>query len=229
MSAHVSTLRAIRPDGAVAAHEGGIVVSKWASSRKKRLFDLVISVPLTVLTLPIVLLLAVGSAISFRAWPFFTQKRLGLNGTEFTFVKLRSLPRDASTTADKYELRSVENTRWGRFLRNSKLDELPQVWLVVSGRMSLVGPRPEMPSLAATFDPVFVEDRLMVKPGCTGIWQVSTASAGLIGDASEYDLRYLMAASARLDLWLLLRTIALMARLGRPIDEHTIPSWAGAK
>ena len=120
----------------------------------------------------------------------------------------------------------MENTRFGQFLRKFHLDELPQLWLVVWGTMSLVGPRPEMPSLAATFDPDFVAERMTVKPGCTGLWQISTASAGLIGEAPEYDLLYIRSESIRLDLWVLARTASEM--LGRApltsIDD--VPVWA---
>ena len=77
-------------------------------------------------------------------------------GRPFCFVKLRTLPTDAPADADKYTIATATTTRWGRFLRASHLDELPQCWLVVTGRMSLVGPRPEMPALAATFDTAFL-------------------------------------------------------------------------
>ena len=162
---------------------------------KKRIFDLAIALPAVVLTLPLIVVLAVGSAISFRAWPFFTQTRLGHHGKEFRFVKIRSLPASAPAPADKYELQAVQNTRFGRFLRTWHLDELPQLWLVVWGTMSLVGPRPEMPSLAATFDPDFVAERMTVKPGCTGLWQISDASGGLIGENPSYDRLYVAESS----------------------------------
>jgi lipopolysaccharide/colanic/teichoic acid biosynthesis glycosyltransferase len=73
-------------------------------ARKKRIFDLAIALPLAVATLPLVVILAIGSAISFRAWPIFTQIRLGHHGKEFRFLKIRSLPVDAPAAADKYEL-----------------------------------------------------------------------------------------------------------------------------
>jgi lipopolysaccharide/colanic/teichoic acid biosynthesis glycosyltransferase len=175
-------------------------------ARKKRIFDLAVAVPMAVVTLPLVLILAIGSAISFRAWPFFTQIRLGQHGKEFRFLKIRSLPMDAPAAANKYALEDIQNTTFGRFLRKFHLDELPQLWLVVWGTMSLVGPRPEMPSLAATFDPDFVVERMTVKPGCTGLWQISDASAGLIGEHPEYDSWYVAHQSLRLDTWVLIRT-----------------------
>jgi lipopolysaccharide/colanic/teichoic acid biosynthesis glycosyltransferase len=180
---------------------------------------------LSIVTLPIVALLAVGSAVSFRAWPLFVQNRLGRDGRPFCFIKLCSLPTDTPIYADKFTIATITNTRWGRFLRSSHLDELPQCWLVVTGHMSLVGPRPEMRALAATFDTAFMEERLALRPGITGPWQVSTASAGLIGGAPEFDRLYLAHAGPRLDAWVLLRTIGGLVGL-RPLPLERFPRWA---
>lgn len=193
--------------------------------RRKRLVDLMIGVPLALLLTPLILGLAVLSALSFRAWPFFCQPRLGRNGSTFTFVKVRSLPAATAVDADKYALASVANTRVGRFLRITHLDELPQLWLVVTGRMSLVGPRPEMPSLAARFEPEFVEMRTRVTPGCTGLWQVSVAAGRLIGEAPEFDRYYVENHTLRLDLWLLARTALDACGLGRPVNLTDVPGW----
>jgi lipopolysaccharide/colanic/teichoic acid biosynthesis glycosyltransferase len=151
------------------------------------------------------------------------QKRLGRDGRPFSCVKLRSLPTNVTVAANKYTIATAV-TRWGRFLRLSHLDELPQCWLVVTGRMSLVGPRPELPELAATFDPAFVAERLAVRPGITGPWQVSTASAGLIGEAPELDRLYLTHAGPRLDAWVSLRTIGGFVGL-RPLPLERFPRW----
>jgi lipopolysaccharide/colanic/teichoic acid biosynthesis glycosyltransferase len=176
---------------------------------------------------PVILVLAAGSAISFKAWPFFLQPRLGLNGRVFPCIKLRSLPRTTPTTADKYTLAEHTTTRWGRFLRSTHLDELPQLYNVFVGQMSLVGPRPEMPSLSATFDQQFVAQRLTVRPGCTGLWQVSTAASGLIGERPEWDLAYLRGRTLRLHVWIMLRTAHLLFG-GRPIEcLDQVPRWTG--
>jgi lipopolysaccharide/colanic/teichoic acid biosynthesis glycosyltransferase len=196
-----------------------------ANSRLKRAFDLTAGVVLSLVTAPIIALLAIGSALSFRAWPLFVQKRLGRGGRPFCFVKLRTLPTDTPPDADKYSIAATATTRWGRFLRAWHLDELPQCWLVVTGRMSLVGPRPEMPALAARFDAAFMEGRLAVRPGITGPWQVSTASSGLIGEAPEFDRLYLDHAGLRLDAWILLRTAGVL--VGRPpLPLERFPTWA---
>jgi lipopolysaccharide/colanic/teichoic acid biosynthesis glycosyltransferase len=197
-----------------------------ANGGAKRAFDLVAGVGLSTVTAPLIALLAVGSALSFRAWPLFVQKRLGRGGRPFCFVKLRSLPTDTPADVDKYTIAAATTTtRWGRFLRASHLDELPQCWLVVTGRMSLVGPRPEMPALAATFDASFMEERLAVRPGITGPWQVSTASSGLIDEAPEFDRLYLAHAGLRLDAWVLLRTTGVLVGL-RPLPLERFPAWA---
>jgi len=199
---------------------------RYANGRLKRAFDLVAGLVLSIVTAPITVLLAVGSAVSFRAWPLFVQKRLGRDGRPFCFVKVRSLPTDTPVNADKYTVAFVTSTRWGRFLRGSHLDELPQFWLVVTGRMSLIGPRPEMPDLAATFDAAFMRERLAVRPGITGPWQVSTAAAGLIGEAPELDRLYLAHAGPRLETWVSLRTIGMLVGL-QPLPLECFPKWAG--
>ena len=90
--------------------------------------------------------------------------------------------------------------------------------------MSLVGPRPEMPSLAATFDAAFVAERLTVRPGVTGPWQVSTASAGLIGEAPEFDRLYLTHAGPRLDAWITFRTVGAFVGM-EPLPLERFPKW----
>lgn len=194
----------------------------------KRTFDLLAASLLSVLLTPLIFILSVGSAAAFRSWPFFVQERVGLNGKHFRFVKFRSLPATTPPEMDKYELNEVENGRWGTFIRRFHLDELPQLWLVVTGKMSLVGPRPEMPSLSDTFDQDFVAERTTVRPGCTGLWQVSTASAGLIGEAPEFDLHYVRNWTFRMDLWLLGLTIVEILGGVAVKDVGQVPVWTGA-
>ena len=184
-----------------------VVVAPWANSAAKRAFDLVVALPLAVLTLPLLALLLAGSAVVFRANPLFTQDRLGRGGSMFRFLKIRSLAPSVPSSIDKYALAQQPLSRWGGFIRSTHLDELPQLWLVVSGAMSLVGPRPELPEIAAGFDPEFVHRRTLVRPGVTGLWQTSQAVVGLIGEAPEFDDLYLARASARLDLRVVIQTI----------------------
>lgn len=193
----------------------------------KRALDVVLGTVLLVLSLPIIILLSLGVCVSLRTWrPFFLQRRVGRSGRPFTIVKLRTLPHDAPAAADKYTIAAtVKTTRFGRLLRTTHLDELPQLLLVPFGKMSLVGPRPEMPTLLARFDESFVAERSRVRPGCTGLWQISVDAGRLIGEAPEYDLYYLRHGGVRLDVWVLWRSVLLV--LGsRPASWADVPRWA---
>jgi lipopolysaccharide/colanic/teichoic acid biosynthesis glycosyltransferase len=190
------------------------------------LVDAVLGTVLVLVALPVILLLSVAVSFSFRTWrPFFLQKRVGRRGKPFTIIKLRTLPVNAPPTADKYTIATVETTRLGRLLRATHLDELPQLFLVPLGRMSLVGPRPEMPGLLASFDQSFVVARSRVRPGCTGLWQISVDAGRLIGEAPEYDLYYLQHAGVRLDAWVLWRSLVFVMS-GRAVSFAEIPVWA---
>lgn len=190
----------------------------YAAGPFKRTFDLVLALALSIATLPVVLALALGSAIAFRAWPFFTQERLGKDGVPFRFVKVRSLPTSVPRYIDKHRLAEQSTSRWGKVLRVTHLDELPQLWLVVTGRMSLVGPRPEMAAVAAHFNQDFVAARTTVRPGCTGPWQVSTSYQQLIGSDTRFDHLYLQEASLAFDLRVLWWTV--VQRLGAPLVPY---------
>src|SRR2546430_8951232 len=109
------------------------------------------------------------TVVSLRAWPVFTQTRIGKNGKPFKMVKLRTLPPDFPRYAGKHEVRKVKLPWISRTLRRLHLDELPQLGLVPAGKMSLVGPRPEMPHLHGVFDEGFAAKRTSVRPGCTGL------------------------------------------------------------
>ena len=127
-----------------------------------------------------------------------------------SFVKIRSLPTSTPSEVDKYEVATIKNSAWGRFLRRHHLDELPQIWLVVAGKMSLVGPRPEMPTLAAKFEPAFAEERTLMKPGCTGLWQVSGRNDTSYRRRVELDATYVRNWTLGLDLRLVCRTVSVV-------------------
>ncbi|MCU1357291.1 MAG: exopolysaccharide biosynthesis polyprenyl glycosylphosphotransferase [Acidimicrobiales bacterium] len=188
--------------------------SAYCDGSTKRAFDVAVAGLLAIATFPVVVVLAIGSAVAFRAWPFFVQERIGRDGRPFHFVKIRSLPTTTPRYADKYALAEIRNTTWGRLLRASHLDELPQLWLVLAGHMSLVGPRPEMAEVAEQFDRAFVAARTTVRPGCTGPWQVSESATGLIGEDPRFDLYYLDEARFGLDLRVLWLTFAQLLGAG---------------
>jgi lipopolysaccharide/colanic/teichoic acid biosynthesis glycosyltransferase len=208
----------------------------WAPPRvhvptplRKRVFDIAVGLVLSVVFTPLMLVLALGSAIAYKATPLFIHRRVGRDGRSFRFVKLRSLPASTPKYIDKYELATIGNNRWGSFLRKSHLDELPQLWLVAFGKMSLVGPRPEMQELSDTFDPLFVEERLTVRPGCTGLWQICEASTRLIGESPELDLHYVRNWTLRLDLWILAHTALQVIGLPKRTGLEAVPAWVAPR
>jgi lipopolysaccharide/colanic/teichoic acid biosynthesis glycosyltransferase len=198
-------------------------VARTEASR--RAFDIVVATGLLLVTLPLIVLFAVMLAVSLRAWPFFSQTRIGRNGHSFRFLKLRTLPPTAPAYADKYAIAKVRIPRCAQILRATHLDELPQLLLVLSGRMSLVGPRPEMPQLHESFNRPHRAAREALRPGCAGIWQVSIDNDRLIHEAPEYDLFYAEHASLRLDAWILWRT-AILAVGGGRVTIDDVPAWA---
>lgn len=192
----------------------------------KRAADILIASVLLVVTLPVVLVSAIGSAIVLRAWPFFVQRRVGWDGRTFRFVKIRTLPTSTPAYLLKNDLELAEVPRFARALRRLHLDELPQLFLVLTGRLSLVGPRPEMTAFHERLDPTFARERTSVRPGCTGLWQIGLGCTGLLGEAPEYDRYYLRNQSLRLDLWILTRTALLMLGLSGLIGLEDVPAWA---
>lgn len=189
----------------------GVSMAPYLASRRKRALDVVVSAPLCVALAPLLLILAIGSFVTFRSWPFFWQSRVGLDGDSFAFVKIRSLPVSTHPYTSKYDLRAAKVPRFGAFLRRTHLDELPQIYLVLVGRMSLVGPRPEMASFLERYDRVHWDARTSVRPGCTGPWQLSSAADRLIAESPHFDLHYLTHASLRMDVALIWKTVVHVA------------------
>lgn len=171
-----------------------------------------------VLALPVIGALAIAIRRETPGPALFRQERIGRNGVPFTMLKLRSMGVDAETTRnDLSEVNEKDGvlfkiaqdprvTPLGRRLRKYSLDELPQLWNVVRGDMSLVGPRPALPGEVARYD-VDPRRRLVVKPGVTGLWQVSGRSDLTWAQSVRLDLRYVDNWSLRLDLSILVRTV----------------------
>lgn len=191
----------------------------------RRAFDIALSAVLAAVALPVVLVAAIGSAIALGAWPFFSQERVGRNGEVFRFLKVRTLRPEVPQYTDKHQLDPSHIPPFCRLLRSAHLDELPQLLLVLQGKMSLVGPRPEMAHLHQRMPHTFADLRTSVRPGCTGLWQVSESCTELIAAAPHYDRFYLAHRSLRLDLWLLFRTGVTMVGLGRCITLEDVPRW----
>ncbi len=192
----------------------------------KRMGDLVGATVLLVVLSPVILVGALVSFGSFRGWPFFTQTRVGQGGRRFRVVKIRTLHPRTPTSLPKAQLVAHRPNGACRLLRAYHLDELPQLLNVLAGSMSLVGPRPELVELQHLFDPAFAERRTQVRPGLTGLWQVSRSVEAMIADHPEYDDYYVTARGLRLDLWILWRTaIGLVG--SAPIGSlGDVPAWS---
>jgi exopolysaccharide biosynthesis polyprenyl glycosylphosphotransferase len=173
----------------------------------KRITDLLLSSLLILLTLPMWLAVAVMVKTTSRGPVFFRQERTGQSGRRFVMLKFRSMyvdtPKYGRSPEDPRDRRI---TPAGRFLRKTSLDELPQLWNVLTGDMSLVGPRPEMPYITETYTPL-ERRRLSVPQGLTGFWQLSGDRKFIIHEAVEYDLYYIENRGVFLDLAILLHTL----------------------
>jgi exopolysaccharide biosynthesis polyprenyl glycosylphosphotransferase len=182
----------------------------------KRLFDLVLVIPAILLLAPIYLLIALMIKVESRGPLLYTQERIGQDGALFLFPKFRSmrpgsdaqrldiLGRPDAEMAQRYK-NDPRITRVGRVIRRFSLDELPQLWCVLVGTMSLVGPRPILPEEAPQMGD-FHFRRQIAKPGLTGIWQVSGRKETTWEERMAFDIKYVQEWSIALDLILITRT-----------------------
>jgi exopolysaccharide biosynthesis polyprenyl glycosylphosphotransferase len=172
----------------------------------KRIFDFITACLLSILLSPVLISLALLVRLSSKGPILFRQNRVGKNGKEFLFYKFRSMyveaPVYATTPGSGKDSRI---TPIGRFLRRSSLDELPQLWNVIKGDMSLVGPRPEMPFIVEQYNEM-QRQRLNVRPGITGLWQISKDRKLAIHENMDYDIYYINNQSFLLDLVILGKT-----------------------
>jgi sugar transferase (PEP-CTERM system associated) len=194
----------------------GFSSGRVLSSVAKRLFDIAASGLLLALTFPLIALFALLVKLDSRGPAFFRQQRIGLYGEPFTLLKLRSMRTDAEEGGAQWASRDDPRvTRVGRFIRKVRIDELPQVWTVLKGQMSFVGPRPEVPAFVDDLEdrlPYYAE-RHMVKPGITGWAQINYPYGASIEDARrklEYDLYYAKNYTPFLDLLILLQTLRVV-------------------
>jgi lipopolysaccharide/colanic/teichoic acid biosynthesis glycosyltransferase len=175
----------------------------------KRLFDLAVTVPLILLTAPIMILAAILVKVDSPGPIFFFQERLGYKGKIFRAYKFRTMT-DRPRVPDR-EIRAgdAEVTRFGHYLRRFKIDELPQLFNVLSGEMSIVGPRPALPRQMDEYD-AESRRRLDALPGCTGLAQVNGASFLSWPERWVWDVQYVDRMSFPLDLVILFRTVAVV-------------------
>jgi lipopolysaccharide/colanic/teichoic acid biosynthesis glycosyltransferase len=185
-----------------------------------RALDLVATVALVLLLAPLLLLIALIVKLDSPGPVLFRQQRVGRGRRPFLVAKFRTMQHGADHDVHRdYMLALIESgtpapklagdarvTRFGAFLRRTSLDELPQLWNVLRGEMSLVGPRPPIPYEVDHYPPHWFE-RFLVKPGVTGLWQVSGRSEVSLEEMIELDVDYARRRSVLLNVWILLRTI----------------------
>lgn len=192
----------------------------------KRSVDMVVSLALLVVSFPLLLILGALIRMESKGSPLLWQERIGLAGRQFKCLKLRTMRPDAEalqsdlqtmneTTGPHFKMRDDPRcTPLGRRVRRWSIDELPQLWNVLRGEMSLVGPRPPLPTEVARYEPEHMR-RLDVKPGMTGVWQVSGRSHLSFDEMVTMDIYYVENWSPLLDLRILTRTVAaVLARHG---------------
>ena len=190
------------------AHESGALARRTA--------DIALSLAMLVLTLPLMLAAALAIACESRGPVLYRQERVGLHGRVFTLLKFRSMRRDAEARGPVWAAqRDPRVTRVGAFIRLTRIDELPQLFNVLRGEMSLIGPRPERPHFVAQLEQAlpFYRDRLLAKPGLTGWAQVNYPYGASVEDAHaklSYDLYYIKNRSPLLDLMILLATVRVV-------------------
>jgi lipopolysaccharide/colanic/teichoic acid biosynthesis glycosyltransferase len=173
----------------------------------KRALDLLLATILLLLTAPLVALAALAVWIEDRGSMFFRQTRVGLRGEDFELLKLRTMVMGAEQKGAGYAVDRGDPriTRVGRLLRRLSIDELPQLWNVVHGEMSMVGPRPTLRYQVEQYTPRQLR-RLAVKPGITGWAQVNGRATLAWADRIELDIWYVEHRSLWLDLRILVRT-----------------------
>ncbi|NJM51365.1 MAG: TIGR03013 family PEP-CTERM/XrtA system glycosyltransferase [Sphingomonadales bacterium] len=195
----------------------GFSSGRRLSSIAKRLFDILASLLLLLLTAPIILLFALFIKFESKGPAIYRQERVGLFGQTYYVNKLRSMRSDAELDG-KAVWASQDDpriTRIGKFIRKVRIDELPQTWNVLKGEMSFVGPRPERPEFVADLEGQlsYYAERHMVKPGITGWAQINYPYGASIDDARqklEYDLYYAKNYTPFLDILILLQTLRVI-------------------
>lgn len=192
----------------------------------KRAFDLIVGSGILLLLLPVIPVVALMIRLDSEGPVFYRQERIGMRGRPFRFYKFRSMRADSDRLRADLEARNelagpvfkMKNdprvTAVGQFLRRSSLDEIPQIFNVLKGDMSIVGPRPALPGEVARYE-AWHRRRLDVKPGITCLWQVAGRSQVGFDEWMRLDIEYMSRRSLRTDVAIFLKTVpAVIARRG---------------
>ncbi|WP_395687147.1 sugar transferase [Caenimonas koreensis] len=181
----------------------------------KRLIDFVVALAVLILLWPILLFAAVAIVLESGFPVLFRQTRIGLGGREFAMYKFRSMVKDAASLGSyQTQDNDARITAFGRVLRRTSIDELPQLLNVIKGDMSLVGPRPDVPAQRALYSDADWQLRCSVRPGITGLAQAKVRSEGTQEQRLALDLLYAREHSLRLDLQIVIWTIARLTGKG---------------
>jgi lipopolysaccharide/colanic/teichoic acid biosynthesis glycosyltransferase len=187
----------------------------------KRALDIVVPLVALPVLLPAFLVTALAIKLDSPGPVFFKQMRCGRGGREFPLYKFRTMVINSEAMYAEYMAKNEargpmlklrkdpRTTRIGEFLRRTSLDELPQLWNVARGDMTLVGPRPLI-MREMVWCPRWRDQRLLVKPGLTGLWQVSSRGEFTFDGWIEHDIRYVKQQSLQLDLRILLKTVMVL-------------------
>jgi exopolysaccharide biosynthesis polyprenyl glycosylphosphotransferase len=189
------------------------LMPEW-EKKLKRAFDIIISLLIIIITLPFCLLVAIAIKIDSVGPVFFTQERCGQNGKVFTIIKFRSMVKDAEKMSGPVWSQKDDPriTKVGKIIRRLRIDEIPQMFNVLTGEMSFVGPRPERPFFVEKLSSEipYYKRRLKVRPGITGWAQVKHKYDETLEDVKiklKYDLFYIENMSLRMDFKIIFRTI----------------------
>ncbi|TDR54747.1 exopolysaccharide biosynthesis polyprenyl glycosylphosphotransferase [Listeria rocourtiae] len=179
----------------------------------KRLFDLFFATTLLVLTSPVILVTVCAVKIESSGQIIYRQRRVGHRGNEFTIYKIRSMEENAEASGAKWaEKNDPRITKVGHFIRKTRIDELPQLWNVLKGEMSIIGPRPERPMFTKEFQVLYPKftQRLVVKPGLTGWAQVNGGYDISPKEKLKLDLEYINSMSIKNEARILCKTIQVV-------------------
>lgn len=187
----------------------------------KRLIDIICSFVGILVLSPLFIIIAIIIKFTSKGPVFFSQKRVGRNGKEFDMYKFRSMVVNAEELKEKLAAQNEMSgpmfkmkddprvTKVGKFIRKTSLDELPQLWNILKGDMSLVGPRPSLPKEVAQFED-WMYKRLEVKPGLTCYWQVSGRNNIDFEDWMKLDIRYVEEKNLWIDIKLICKTVFVL-------------------
>jgi sugar transferase EpsL len=204
------------------------VVSRWLTSRTRRVLDVVLSSLALLVLSPVLAALAAAIRVTMGRPVFYVHHRAGKDGESFGMVKLRSMQPEYDK--DGRFVEDVDRiTKLGHFMRATSLDEIPELFNVVRGQMSLVGPRPLLLEYLDRYTPEQAQ-RLLVRPGLTGLAQVSGRNAISWDDRFRLDVEYVRTATPRDDVSILVRTVTkVLRRDGISSGEHvSVSKFMGA-